>query len=96
MPYSVHYAVLTPGNKTFLIDIGGRSERISVDRIKPAFFNLFQTVILAKPPPQVALQPNSHPSDSSTASKHQQAMSGPAVQTSSHTGRTIRPLMRYK
>ncbi|KAK3759769.1 hypothetical protein RRG08_041727 [Elysia crispata] len=41
-PYSGPYAVLTPGDKTFLIDIG----------IKPAFFDPFQPVILAKPPPR--------------------------------------------
>ena len=46
-PYSGPYAVLTPGDKTFLIDIGGRTERISVDRIKPAFFDPFQPVLLA-------------------------------------------------
>ncbi|KAK3757386.1 hypothetical protein RRG08_050088 [Elysia crispata] len=98
-PYLGPYAVLTPGDKTFLIDIGGRAERISVDRIKPAFFDPFQPVILAKPPPRgrpPAKQSHpsrSHPSDSSTASKHQHAMSRPAVQTSSHTGRTIRPLI---
>ncbi|KAK3792218.1 hypothetical protein RRG08_035975 [Elysia crispata] len=101
-PYSDPYAVLTPGDKTFLTDIGGRAERISVDRIKPAFFDPFRPVILAKPPPRgrpPAKQSHpsrSHPSDSSTASKHQQAMSLPAVQTSSRTGRTIRPPMRYK
>ncbi|KAK3752626.1 hypothetical protein RRG08_008769 [Elysia crispata] len=101
-PYSGPYAVLTPGEKTFLIDIGGRTERISVDRIKPAFFDPFQPVILAKPPPRgrpPAKQSHpsrSHPSASSTASKHQQAMSRPAVQTSSRTGRTIRPPMRYQ
>ncbi|KAK3789715.1 hypothetical protein RRG08_036008 [Elysia crispata] len=98
-PYSNPYAVLTPGDKTFLIDIGGRAERISVDRIKPAFFDPFQPVILAKPPPRgrpPAKQSHpsrSHPSDSSTASKHQQAMSRPAVQTSSRTGRTMQPPM---
>ena len=90
-PYSDPYAVLTPEDKTFLIDIGGRAERISVDRTKPAFFDPFQPVILAKPPPRgrppAGAIPHSHPSDSSTASKHQQAMSGPAVQ--------IRPPMRY-
>ena len=91
-PYSGPYAVLTPEDKTFLIDIGGRAERISVDRTKPAFFDPFQPVILAKPPPRgrppARAIPHSHPSDSSTASKHQQAMSGPAVQ--------IRPPMRYQ
>ncbi|KAK3748130.1 hypothetical protein RRG08_030563 [Elysia crispata] len=100
-PYSGPYAVLTPGDKTFLIDIGSRAERISVDRIKPAFFDPFQPVMLAKPPrgrpPAKQSHPSrSHPSDSSTASKHQQAMSRPAVQTSSRTGRTIRPPVRYQ
>ncbi|KAK3783190.1 hypothetical protein RRG08_046983 [Elysia crispata] len=38
--------------QSFLIDIGGRTERISVNRIKPAFFDPFQPVILAKPPPR--------------------------------------------
>ena len=101
-PYSGPYAVLTPGDKTFLIDIGGRAERISVDRIKPAFFDPFQPVILAKPPPsgrppaKQSHPSRNHPSDSSTASKHQQAMSRPAVQTSSRTDRTIRPPMRYQ
>ena len=49
-PYSGPHAVLTPGDKTFLIDFGGRAERISVGRIKPAFFDPFQPVILAKTP----------------------------------------------
>ncbi|KAK3745739.1 hypothetical protein RRG08_030548 [Elysia crispata] len=90
-PYSDPYVGLTPGDKTFLLDIGGRAERISVDRIKPAFFYPFKPVILAKSPPRgrpPAKQNHpscSHPSDSSTASKHQQAMSRPAVQTSSRT-----------
>ncbi|KAK3763738.1 hypothetical protein RRG08_020537 [Elysia crispata] len=71
---------------------------IAVDRIKPAFFDPFQPVILAKPPPhgcppaKQSHPSRSHPSDSS----NQQAMSGPAVQTSSRTGRTIRPPMRYQ
>ena len=51
-PYSGPYAVLTTEDKTFLINIDGRAERISVDRTKPAFFDLFQPVILAKPPPR--------------------------------------------
>ena len=38
--------------QAFLIDIDGRAERISVDRIEPAFFDPFQPVILAKPPPR--------------------------------------------
>ena len=96
-PYSGPYAVLTSGDKAFLIDFGGRAERILIDCIKPAFFDPSQPVIPAKPPPRgrpPAKQSHpsrSHPSDSSTASKYQQAMSRPAVQTSSRTGRTIGP-----
>ena len=64
-PYSGPYAVLTPGDKIFLIDIGGRSERISVDCIKPAFFDPLQPVILAEPPPRgCPPAKRSHPSRS--------------------------------
>ena len=83
-PYSGPYVVLNPGDKTFLTNIGGRAECISEDRIKPAFFDPIQPVILAKPPPRgrppskQSHPSRNHPSNSSTASKHQQAMSGPA------------------
>ena len=101
-PYSGPNAVLTPGDKTFLMDIGSHAEHISVDCIKPVFFNPFQPVILTTPPPLGCLSTKqshpscSHPSDPSTTSKNQQTMSGPAVQTSSRTGCTIRPSMRYQ
>ena len=51
-PYTGPYAVLTPGDKTFLLDIGGRTERISVDRLKPAFYHPALPVQVAKPPPR--------------------------------------------
>ena len=51
-PYTGPYAVLTPGDKTFLLDIGGRTERISVDRLKPAFYDPALPVQVAKPPPR--------------------------------------------
>ncbi|GFN84856.1 Pol polyprotein [Plakobranchus ocellatus] len=35
-PYTGPYTVLEPGEKTFLVDIGGRAERISIDRLKQA------------------------------------------------------------
>ena len=56
-PYSGPYAVLTPGDKTFLIDIGGSAERISVYRIKPTFFDPFRSYWLNLLH-VVALQPN--------------------------------------
>ena len=51
-PYTGPYAVLTPGDKTFLLDIGGCTERISVDRLKPAFYDPALPVQVAKPPPR--------------------------------------------
>ncbi|GFO33745.1 Pol polyprotein [Plakobranchus ocellatus] len=35
-PYTHPYTVLAPGEKTFLVDMGGRAERMSIDRLKPA------------------------------------------------------------
>ena len=51
-PNTGPYAVLTPGDKTFLLDIGGHTERISVDRLKPAFYDPALPVQVAKPPPR--------------------------------------------
>ena len=45
------YVVLASGDKTFLLDIGGRAEWISVDRLKPAFSDPLHPTALAKPPP---------------------------------------------
>ena len=36
-PYEGSYKVLQRGTKSFQIEIGGREEAISVDRLKPAF-----------------------------------------------------------
>ena len=35
-PYTGPYTVLRPGNKYFVLDIGGRQETVSVDRLKVA------------------------------------------------------------
>ena len=53
-PYSGPYAVLTPGDKTFLIDIGGRAERsrshqasvFSIHFNRSYWLNLFHVVTL--------------------------------------------------
>lgn len=49
-PYTGPYTVLVPGDKTFLVDIGGRTERISVDRLKPAQVDATKPVQLQRPP----------------------------------------------
>lgn len=49
-PYVGPYKVISPGDKTFLVDIGGRSERISIDRLKPARVDTSEPVTVAQPP----------------------------------------------
>ena len=49
-PYDGPFRVLEAGDKAFLVDIGGRPDYISVDRLKPAHLDLDQPVGLALPP----------------------------------------------
>lgn len=48
-PYDGPFPVLEPGEKDFLIDLGGRAERVSVDRLKPAHLDLDKPANLALP-----------------------------------------------
>ena len=107
-PYTGPYAVLTPGDKTFLLDIGGRTKRISVDRLKPAFYDPALPVQVAKPPPRgrppakqrrpsggSSLQgPSASPSRGASSGSCRDE-GGPTVQTS-RAGRTIRRPLRYQ
>ena len=48
-PYEGPYKVLQRGTKSFQIDVGGREEAISVDRLKPAFVDTTLPVQLGHP-----------------------------------------------
>ena len=48
-PYEGPFKVLHPGDKTFRIDRGGKSETVSIDRLKPAHLDLDQPVQVAVP-----------------------------------------------
>ena len=48
--YDGPYRVLQHGEKYFTVDIGGRSEIISLDRLKQAYLNEDEPVIVAEPP----------------------------------------------
>ena len=49
-PYTGPYQVLERGDKDFVIDIGGKREHISVDRLKPAHVDVTAPVPLAVTP----------------------------------------------
>lgn len=48
-PYDGPYRVVLVGDKTFTVDLAGRQEKISLDRLKPAHLDLDQPVPLAQP-----------------------------------------------
>lgn len=49
-PYDGPFEVIAPGDKSFLLNIGGRKELVSIDRLKPAHIDLSQPVCLGQPP----------------------------------------------
>ncbi|XP_027002198.2 uncharacterized protein LOC113642761 [Tachysurus fulvidraco] len=49
-PYDGAFRVLEAGAKTFLVDVGGRTERVTVDRLKPAHGELGQPMVPALAP----------------------------------------------
>ena len=55
-PYDSPFKDIQPASKTFLVDIGGKFETISVDRLKPAHVDLEQPVQVAVPRPLNGLQ----------------------------------------
>ena len=48
-PYEGPFKLIQPGLKTFQVDVGGRSETISVDRLKPAEIDLEHPTQVAVP-----------------------------------------------
>ena len=51
-PYQGPFRVIEPGSKTFKLDMGGKTEIISVDRLKPAHLNLDSPVEVTQPMPR--------------------------------------------
>ena len=48
-PYEGPFKVIQPGPKTFIVDVGGKNNTISVDRLKPAYMDLEQPAEVAEP-----------------------------------------------
>ena len=49
-PYDGPFRVLQDGDKSLVVDVGGRPETVSVDRIKPAHMDVSQPLELAQAP----------------------------------------------
>ncbi|GFR99359.1 Pol polyprotein [Elysia marginata] len=97
-PYSGPYTVLAPGEKTFLVDIGGRAERISIDRLKPAQVDPTKPVQLQQParrghPPALPGPPSATETDDT---RGQPAAQTDHRQLTSRTGRQVRLPMRFQ
>ena len=86
-PYEGPFKVIQPGLKTFLVDIGGKSETVSVDRLKPAHVDLEQPVQVAVPRPRG--RPPKFPNRTNTSTfVHSDSKTGPVY---TRSGRRIRP-----
>ncbi|XP_073669733.1 uncharacterized protein [Paramisgurnus dabryanus] len=49
-PYEGPFRVLETGDKHFMVDRGGKPERLSIDRLKPAHLDVDRPIGLAQPP----------------------------------------------
>ena len=85
-PYEGPFKVIQPGPKTFLVDIGGRAETISVDRLKSAHVDLEKPVQVAIPRPRG--RPPKLPNRTRLSSG---SINGPQPQYTTRSGRRIKP-----
>lgn len=51
-PYEGPFKVISPGDKIFILDRGGKADSVSIDRLKPAHLDLDQPVHVAVPRPR--------------------------------------------
>ena len=79
-PYHGPYKVIAPGEKTFLVDMGGKEERISVDRLKPAYVDTTSDVRVAQPPRRG--RPPARRTEPLPCQRESSPSSSPAVRTS--------------
>ena len=96
-PYDGPFHVLEAAHttyKAFLVDIGGRPDYISIDRLKPAHLDLDQPVGLAQPPRQ-GRPPVFKPHRLMTPAVPAVAPSAPAPVPLSRFGRVLRTPPRW-
>ena len=83
-PYEGPFRVIQPGPKTFKVDIGGRTETISIDRLKPAHIDQEQPAPVIEPrrrgrPPKVPQPPPKSMAQNQTPDIPQHTRSGREV-----------------
>ena len=93
--YEGPFKVLQHGDKTFKLDIGGRSELVSIDRLKPAHIDFEKPVPIALPPrrgrpPNTGLRNSQHFSQEAT---REQSIPNPGIITT-RSGRISIPSRR--
>ena len=102
-PYEGPFKVIQPGPKTFIVDVGGKNNTISVDRLKPAYMDLEQPAEVAEPrrrrgrpikhqPPQTTPDP-----PQPRPIKHQppQTTPDPPKPLYTRSGRRVKPVQQY-
>ncbi|RUS85737.1 hypothetical protein EGW08_006531 [Elysia chlorotica] len=102
-PYDGPFREITPGDKTFLVIVGGREELISVDRLKPAHVDLTNPVPVALPPrrgrpPQVTLNPQQTTTSPPTPVEFEPQStrhSDTGIRVS-RSGRSVQPPLRFQ
>ena len=96
-PYEGPFKVLQSGDKTFTVDVSGRKETISVDRLKPAHIDPEQPLLL--PEPVHRGRPQKKPNLSPTATQVPTPSTPPPPQHSTphrtRSGRQVNQPQRY-
>ena len=87
-PYDGPFRVIEAGPKTFIVDIGGKPEHVSVDRLKPAHLDLTRPTEVAKPPRRG--RPPAQPPDHRAVLRVPPVKPPPAHVLRSRAGRVIR------
>lgn len=88
-PYDGPFRVLEAGAKNFVVDMGGRPERVAIDRLKPAHLDNDEPVQLALPPRR-GRPPVSAPPPAPTSVPAPAPLEFPAAKRS-RFGRLVRP-----
>ncbi|XP_056128342.1 uncharacterized protein LOC130106298 [Rhinichthys klamathensis goyatoka] len=88
-PYDGPFRVLVGGVKNFVVDMGGRPERMAIDRLKPAHVDIGEPLQLALPPRQ-----GRPPAATATPAPAPPLALGPSTVKRSRYGRQVRPPVR--